>query len=359
MEVWCHQLSRFLGKKWSRRTSGQEKHKVIAPNDIWFLDILVSAKTRVYRYFLGVELRSEDLVWTLSRNPRGQLHISVTRYKTRGVAAEQRYRFRVFADNLKKINTLFENEQGTATYGPTQFSDLTEWEFKSSFLGLLLDKFVLRTINPVPEDIEFPESFDWRHYNVVSQVKNQGTCGSCWTFATTGSVEAQWAIKTKVLVPLSEQQLLDCDTVNAGCRGGLPIDAFDEIIRYERNDFSSMIFGVAAMAAWLFKKGPLAIGVNSNVLQFYKNGISHPWRLFCNPDKVDHAVLLVGYGVDTNNFLRKKIPYWIIKNSWGDTWGEEVSKPGNIGEDNNDRQRCLRRMRRATIVCIEETTRVV
>ncbi|KAI0221793.1 Cathepsin F [Lamellibrachia satsuma] len=258
---------------------------------------------------------------------------------------EEKQRYQVFVKNMHKADKLQRMELGTATYGATEFADMTEEEFRKYRLtptwDTSYDPFLKQAL--IPNDAP-PTQFDWRTHGAVTPVKNQGSCGSCWAFSTTGNVEGQWAIKKKQLVSLSEQELVDCDKLDEGCNGGLPSNAYKAIIKlggletekeypYEGRDDKCVFNKTEAkidingglnissnendMAAWLAKNGPISIGINANAMQFYFGGISHPWKIFCNPSSLDHGVLIVGYGV------RKSTPYWIIKNSWGRSWGEK------------------------------------
>lgn len=197
-------------------------------------------------------------------------------------------------------------------------------------------------VSPMALD-PIPDKWDWRTKNVVTEVKNQGMCGSCWAFCTIANIEGVWAIKTGQLVSLSEQQLVDCDKVDEGCNGGLPSNAYKEIIRMggletedeypykasrkqchnnrtlEKVYINSSIAlpqDEKQIAQYLYKNGPLAVGINANPLMFYHGGIAHPWKFLCSPKSINHGVTIVGYGAQGNK------PYWIIKNSWGKGWGE-------------------------------------
>ncbi|XP_042873861.1 cathepsin L-like isoform X6 [Penaeus japonicus] len=265
--------------------------------------------------------------------------------------SEFKKRFSIFRQNLKKIHILQQSERGTAKYGPTKFSDLTEHEFRR-MLGLRPDlKPTLSQMEPaeIPSE-EIPSSFDWRDHGIVTPVKNQGMCGSCWAFSVTGNVEGQWALKHKHLYSLSEQELVDCDKTDEGCNGGMPENAYEAIAKlggletendypYEAKDdqchFNETKVKVTVngsvelpqneddLARWLVKHGPISIGINANALQFYVGGVSHPLRFLCNPKSLDHGMLIVGYGVHTTKYLHRRQPYWIVKNSWGPDWGEQ------------------------------------
>ena len=240
---------------------------------------------------------------------------------------EKNARLRVFKDNLKIIDSLRKSEQGTAEYGASIFADLTPDEFRSKYMGL---KPELRSENEIPmpnaeiPNIELPEEFDWRHQNIVTPVKDQGSCGSCWAFAVTGNIEGLYALKHGKLLSLSEQELVDCDKLDEGCNGGLPDNAYRAIermggleletdypydARNEKCQFDkskarvTIVSGVnittdeTKMAQWLVKNGPIAIGINANAMQFYMGGVSHPFKFLCNGNNLDHGVLIVGYGV--------------------------------------------------------------
>ncbi|XP_046826933.1 uncharacterized protein LOC124427718 [Vespa crabro] len=266
---------------------------------------------------------------------------------------EKKYRFKIFQKNLRTIERLQTHEQGTGEYGVTMFADLTSEEFKKQHLGLRPD---LRTENQIPipkaeiPDIELPIEFDWRHYNAVTPVKDQGQCGSCWAFSVTGNVEGQYAIKHGKLLSLSEQELVDCDKLDDACNGGLPENAYRAIenlggfelesdypyvakdekcyfnkykIKVEIASAVNISSNETKMAQWLIEKGPISIGINANAMQFYMGGISHPFKFLCNPLNLDHGVLIVGYGIRKYPIFKKELPYWIIKNSWGPQWGEQ------------------------------------
>jgi cathepsin F len=121
---------------------------------------------------------------------------------------EYTYRLGIFKENMKKVTLLENSEQGTAKYGPTIFADLTEEKFSKHHLGLRPDlKQGFKKVKKakVPFLTSIPDEFDWRNYNAVTPVKNQGMCGSCWAFSVTGNIEGLYAKKHNKLMSFSEQ----------------------------------------------------------------------------------------------------------------------------------------------------------
>uniref|UniRef100_A0A8C4RIN4 Cathepsin F n=1 Tax=Erpetoichthys calabaricus TaxID=27687 RepID=A0A8C4RIN4_ERPCA len=261
--------------------------------------------------------------------------------------SQQEYekRFKIFVANLKTAQIIQQLDQGSAEYGVTKFSDLTEEEFQTLYLNPLLSKMQTREMKKavIPQDPP-PTEWDWRNYGAVTTVKDQGMCGSCWAFSVTGNIEGQWFIHKGKLLSLSEQELVDCDKLDSACGGGLPSIAYEAIEKLggleAETDYSytghkqscgfttnkvvayinssvEISKDEKEIAAWLAKNGPISVALNAFAMQFYRRGISHPLKIFCNPWMIDHAVLLVGYG------QRNGIPFWAIKNSWGEDYGEQ------------------------------------
>jgi hypothetical protein len=252
-------------------------------------------------------------------------------------------RFNIWKANLDVIRE-HNAKNESWTMGMNEFGDMTWAEFKSIYVGGTkpVPREYIRSKN-YPEEITgrtIPASLDWRTQNAVTPVKNQGQCGSCWAFSTTGSVEGAHAISTKNLVSLSEQQLMDCASSygNQGCNGGLMDDAFEFIIKnggicseasypYKGVEGScKTCTEVATISSYvdnpsgnennlstLIQNGPVSIAIEADqsAFQFYSGGV---FSAACGHN-LDHGVLIVGYGT-----LSSK-PYWIVKNSWGATWG--------------------------------------
>ncbi|XP_033022707.1 pro-cathepsin H [Lacerta agilis] len=259
---------------------------------------------------------------------------------------EYRQRFQIFLSNKQKIE---KHNAGNHTFqmGLNQFADMTFAEFRKKYLWREPQNCSATIGNFISRGGACPKSIDWRKKgNFVTPVKNQGPCGSCWTFSTTGCLESAIAIATGTLLDLAEQQLVDCAQAfnNHGCSGGLPSQAFEYILYnkglmgeddypYTAQNGTCKFQGQKAVA---FVKKVVNITLNDeqgmveavgryNPLSFafevtddfmlYTKGVYSSEHCDKTPDKVNHAVLAVGYG-EENGLL-----YWIVKNSWGPSWG--------------------------------------
>jgi len=198
--------------------------------------------------------------------------------------------------------------------------------------------------------LNLPSAIDWRTQGIITAVKDQGDCGSCWTFGTAETLESYWALSTGQLTDLSEQQILDC-TPNpnhcggsGGCGGGTAELAYAQIIAmgglasewtypytsYTGNNETCQSITPAAhlvnyttlpsnqlkpLLLQVGTAGPLAISVDASAWSDYESGVFNGCNQ-TNPD-IDHEVQLVGYGTDP-----KQGDYWLVRNSWSPAWGE-------------------------------------
>jgi cathepsin F len=267
-------------------------------------------------------------------------------------------RFEIFKKNVESLNiTGNESSNPDEThYGITQFMDLTPEEFKGNFTTLNMTHFPSNataffanstnnsSLRFLQSEEKLPESFDWRDHGVLTHVKFQGGCGGCWAFSALTSLESAIFRKFGYLPVLSVQQLVDCDSGNWGCSGGIIHNAYqyirewgvEEAVTYPykyaqgscrynslRAKFSMNNFVYLGdddeekMKNMLVKYGPLAITINANLLQYYTGGVINVDYDYC-PYAPSHGVVIVGYGTTSGG-----LDYWIVRNSWGLSWGED------------------------------------
>jgi cathepsin L len=251
-------------------------------------------------------------------------------------------RYRTFKANLDFINT-HNSKNLSFTVAMNKFGDLSVEEFSKFYLGT---KYTATGPMRKSPPHALPATWNWNTRGAVTPIKNQGQCGSCWSFSTTGSTEGCHFIATKQLVSLSEQNLMDCSTSqgNQGCDGGLMTQAMDYIIQNKGIDTEKSYpytaedgtchYSVANRGATLKSYtnvntgdendlqakvylGPtsVAIDASQSSFQFYNSGVySDP---DCSTSQLDHGVLAVGWGTDAT----ANQAYWIVKNSWGTDWG--------------------------------------
>ncbi|CAL8358653.1 unnamed protein product [Arctogadus glacialis] len=232
--------------------------------------------------------------------------------------------------------------------GMNHLGDMTSEEVSEKMMGLLVPLNRDLTFTAAFDDKleKLPKSVDYRKKGLVTSVKNQGSCGSCWAFSSAGALEGQLAKTTGTLRDLSPQNLVDCVTENSGCGGGYMTNAFSYVMQNGGIDSDESypyigqdqqcgynVSGVAAeckgykqvpegderaLAVALFKAGPVSVGIDAGLgtFQFYQHGVYYDRN--CNAEDINHAVLAVGFGVTAKG---KK--YWIIKNSWGEDWGHK------------------------------------
>jgi cathepsin L len=237
----------------------------------------------------------------------------------------------------------------TFTLRVNKYADLTNEEYRQ----LLATRASLQRPHAVATftasgNEDLPETVDYRTQKLVTDVKDQGGCGSCWAFSAVASIEGQHAKKTGQLVRLSEQQLVDCsgDEGNQGCNGGLMNLAFDYLLKaggieseedypytgsddecqFDKSKVVAKLTGYVnvtvgdekALQEATAKVGPISVAIDAGSFwfQFYFGGVYTQSGCGTDMEQLNHGVTVVGYGKEKNQ------DYWLIKNSWGSGWGD-------------------------------------
>jgi len=271
-------------------------------------------------------------------------------------ATEDEYnrRFTIFVENLKIAEELTRQNQGTATFGVTPFSDLSREEFRRSYLNAAVGNRTEWEQRRPPMKTEFPPvdyshlgipradptNWNWAAHGVVTGVYNQGQCGSCWAFSATETIESYFALAGHGLHSLSMQQITSCDGGSYGCDGGWTTSAYTYVERaggidsYSSYPYTSgdgntgachfrtkdrearvtsyrQVSGESGLYHQASSTGPVSVCVDASTWQYYTGGV-----LSQCPNQIDHCVQLTGYA----NYGRSGA-YWIVRNSWATSWG--------------------------------------
>ncbi|MQL79644.1 hypothetical protein Taro_012100 [Colocasia esculenta] len=308
-----------------------------------------------------------SLVWLPASCPEGNEAVGLELFhrwmvKHRRVYTQPEEKATRYANFLRNIEFVRMRNAATASGGSrvglNVFADFSNEEFKEMYSSRALKskaaleregrKRLMESAErrvAITCDVDVPTSLDWRKKGAVTAVKDQGQCGGCWAFSSTGAMEGINAITTGELISLSEQELIDCDTSNDGCNGGYmdyafewvtsnggidteqnyPYTGVDSVCNTTKEDIKVVSIDgyrdvspsdIALLCAVV--QQPISVGIDGSSLDFqlYTGGI-YNGDCSSNPDDIDHAVLIVGYGQE------KGIDYWITKNSWGTNWGME------------------------------------
>jgi len=285
---------------------------------------------------------------TLNSELDGEWQAYIKHHNKQYMYGEELARRAIWEKNIAYIqdhNLKADRGEFTFWLGMNEYGDMTNEEFVKQMNTFVTSNRTSGITYMPPSHVSLPDSVDWRPEGYVTDIKNQGQCGSCWAFSTTGSLEGQHFKKDGKLVSLSEQNLVDCSKKqgNQGCQGGLMDQGFKYIKENNGIDTEASYpykaengkckFNAANVGATLtgfvdVKResesdlqsavatvGPISVAIDAShtSFQLYRSGVYHSW--FCSQTRLDHGVLAVGYGADGST------DYWLVKNSWGKSWG--------------------------------------
>ncbi|KAJ6229087.1 hypothetical protein M0813_08004 [Anaeramoeba flamelloides] len=251
-------------------------------------------------------------------------------------------REKYFLQSLKRVNEHNSKQGVTYKRGINHLSDLSSDEYLA-MLGHRSHSTQQTEPKKISKILNLPTSYDWRARGAVTPIKDQGQCGSCWAFSTTGVMEGGVFLQTNKLISLSEQELVDCDHHQSGCNGGLESQAMGWVAKYgldKETDYpytakngkckkrlhsytakcknhTQVPKDVEQLMTACVKYGPISIAIDASHESFqeYQSGVYYEPNCGNTNDDLDHAVLVVGYGSLNNE------DYWIVKNSWSADWG--------------------------------------
>jgi len=260
-------------------------------------------------------------------------------------ANEYQKRYAIWSSNYKRV-LQHNSEDHTYEVGMNYFADLDNAEFRALYTMPKMPSAEHSGEPFYPHGYLIPESLDWRTLGMVNPVKDQGQCGSCYAFGAVAGMEAAYAKAGHSLVRMSEQNAIDCswNYGNEGCNGGWHYSVFDYVIKNGGID-GEATYPYTAKSSYTCKykaensvgtiksyykvdenedallqaaaEGVVSIAIDAGnwSFQMYKSGVYNEPK--CSPTDLDHAVALVGFGTQNGQ------DYWIVRNSWGTSWGNK------------------------------------
>jgi C1A family cysteine protease len=263
--------------------------------------------------------------------------------KTHATEAEKNARYANFLYNARQIAIMNKQSKASgaanpAVFGFTQFSDMSQREFKTKQTGFKPKNPIVRENNFKREEFQPSQNIDWVAAGKTTPIKNQQQCGSCWAFSATEEIESAILIAGGSAQEGAPQEIVDCDTNDSGCNGGDPAEAMQWIISQGGQDAESCYpytgqdgtcasaqctpvnkisstSSIAQSESAIYQAlqgAPLSICCDASAWQNYNGGVLQGSQ--CG-DNVDHAIQLTGYSTSQGG-------YWIVRNSWGASWGE-------------------------------------